>query len=212
MDFSNIHKISINDSTTINLLSYKEFEPNDFITELLPNEVLRLASIQNEIKKREFLATRMLRNSIFGKDEITYDSIGAPHIGAEKFLSISHTIELVGIAVSTYKVGFDLEPIRDKASRLSSKFLHDEENEFFDAADELEMTKVWSAKETLYKLAGRKGMSFKDELRLHKSEENWFGTIHNPKTIIHVPLRVFDSGRNVLTINSAPIEIKQRDI
>jgi 4'-phosphopantetheinyl transferase len=212
MDFSNIHKIVINPKTAINLLSYKDFNPNHFEKYLLPNEKLRLISIHHETRKREFVATRMLRNSLFGLDEITNDSIGAPHIGAEKYISISHTIDIVGIAISDYKIGFDLEPIRDKAIKLFSKFLHQEEFEIFDTKSEIEMTKIWSAKETLYKLAGRKKIIFKDELRLHKVDENWFGTIYNPDTIIHVPLRVFDSGHNVLTINSAPIEIEQRNI
>ncbi len=212
MDFSNIHKIKINEATEINLLSYKDFSPTNFENELLLNERVRLNTIQNEIKKREFVATRMLRNSIFGKDEITYDHIGAPHIRARKYISISHTIDIVGIAVSEYKIGFDLEPIRAKAIKLFPKFLNDEELEIFDTKSEIEMTMAWSAKETLYKLAGRKEIIFKDDLTLHKENGNWFGTIYNPTTIIHVPLRVFDSGHNVLTINSAPIEIEQRNI
>lgn len=212
MDFSNIHKIKINDTTEINLLSYKDFVPDNFLTELFPNEIARLKKINSDLKKKEFVATRMLRNSIFGKDEITYDKIGAPHIGAEKYISISHTIDIVGIAVSEYKIGFDLEPIRGKAIKLFPKFLHEEETHIFDTSSELEMTMIWSAKETLYKLAGRKEIIFKDDLRLSKRNEEWFGTIHNPKQIIHVPLRVFSSGHNVLTINSAPIEIESRDL
>lgn len=212
MDFSNLHKISINDQTTINVLAYKNFDPLHFEKELLENEIVRLHSIPNLTKKREFVATRMLRNSIFGLDEITYDKIGAPHIGAEKYISISHTIGMVGISISDYKIGFDLEPIRDKAAKLSSKFLHDDEYAIFDCKDDLEMTMVWSAKETLYKLAGRKKIIFKTELRLKKVGEDWIGIIYNPDTIIHVPLKVFSSGHNVLTINSAPIAIEPRNI
>lgn len=212
MDFSNIHKISINSKTTINLLSYKDFNPYDFEKDLLPVEVVRLKSIQHEVKQREFVATRMLRNSIFGKDEITYDTIGAPHIGAKKYISISHTTDIVGIAISDYKIGFDLEPIRAKAIKLFPKFLHKDELVEFDTKSELEMTMAWSSKETLYKLAGRKEIIFKDDLRLYKDDEGWFGIIHNPTNTIKVPLRVFSSGHNVLTINSAPIEIESRNI
>jgi len=194
------------------LLSYNDFDPYDFEKDLLPIEFNRLKSIQHEVKQREFVATRMLRNSIFGKDEITYDSIGAPHIGARKYISISHTTDIVGIAISDFKIGFDLEPIRAKAIKLFPKFLHEEELAIFDTKSELEMTMAWSAKETLYKLAGRKEIIFKDDLRLHKEGDNWVGTIHNPDAIIHVPLRVFDSGHNVLTINSDPIEIESRNI
>lgn len=212
MDFSNTHSISINDSIKINLLAYKDFAPENFHEELLPNEVLKLNKIQNTIKKREFVATRMLRNSIFGKDEITYDVIGAPHISSNKYISISHTTDVVGIAVSDYKIGFDLEAIRGLALKTFPKFLHDEEIEMFDTSSEIEMTMAWSAKETLYKLAGRNEISFKDDLRLFKKDEAWFGRIHNPQHIIKVPLRVFSSGHNVLTINSAPIEIEPRDL
>ena len=210
MDFSNIHKISINGSTQINLLSYNDFIPENFSGELLTSEIQRLKNILNKVKKREFVATRMLRNSIFGLDEISYDAIGAPHIGADKYISISHTLNIVGIAVSEYKIGFDIEPIRAKAMKISPKFLHEDELDIFDIKSELEMTMAWSAKETLYKLAGRKEIIFKNDLRLHKVNGKWFGTIYNPDTIMHVPLRVFDSGHNVLTINSAPIEIEPR--
>lgn len=212
MIFSTVHSIAINNSTGINLLSHKEFVPENFLGELLPNEIKKLETFKNENKKREFIATRILRNKIFGKDEITYDTIGAPHIGAEKYLSISHTANIVGIAVSDYKIGFDLEPIGTKVLRLYQKFLHNDELEIFNTSCELEMTMAWSAKETLYKLAGRKKIIFKDELRLHKEGDLWFGTIYNPSTILQVPLRVFDSGTNVLTINSAPCEIKQRNL
>jgi phosphopantetheinyl transferase len=208
MDISNIHRIDINPETTVYLLSYKAYEIRDYLDSLTHNEQNRLKSISHPTRQLEYVATRILRTSIFGKKEVLYSSIGAPSLNEDSFISISHTTNIVGIAVSAYQIGFDLEPIRDKAKKLSDKFLHPEEKKALDPNDDLEMTTVWSMKESLYKLAGRKKIIFKDELRLTKEETHWNGTIFNPNETIHTKMRTFHSGNNVLTINSAPIEIK----
>jgi hypothetical protein len=70
-------------------------------------------------------------------------------------------------------VGVDVEVVRDKAQRIARKFL---------TADELSATEIlasaqpgrttelysllWSAKETLYKLAGQRGIIFRQNLLL----------------------------------------------
>lgn len=208
MVLSNIHAIEINSSTTIHLLSYNTFEIENHLDSLTEKEVERLNTIRHNIRKMEFVATRILRTAVLGKKEINYSSIGAPSISSSEFISISHTTQMVGIAVSKYHVGFDLEPIRDKAIKLKSKFLHDEEFNALEVEDELEMTTVWSMKESLYKLAGRKEIIFKDDLRLVKNEEDWTGTIFNPDHTIVAKMKTFHSGNNVLTINHEPIEIK----
>lgn len=208
MDLSNIHRIDINSETSVYLLSYKDYEIRDHLESLTPIEQSKLNLISHRTRQLEFVATRILRTSIFGKKEIIYSPIGAPGLERDSFISISHTTNIVGIAVSNYKVGFDLEPIRDKAKKLRDKFLHDEEKTSLAVEDDLEMTTAWSMKESLYKLAGRKKIIFKDELRLMKKDAHWEGIIYNPNETIHTEMKTFHSGKNVLTINSAPIEIK----
>ena len=208
MVLSNIHSIKINSETEVFLLSYDSFIIEDYLDSLTEKEILKLNSIGHKTRKEEFVATRILRTEIVGKKEIQYSGIGAPYFNDRQFISISHTTEIVGLAISTYKVGFDLEPIRDKAKRLKGKFLHDDEIIALQIESDLEMTTAWSMKESLYKLAGRKKIIFKDELRLVKNEKDWSGIIYNEKESIHTKMKTFHSGNNVLTINSEPIEIK----
>ena len=208
MVISNIHSIQINSDTEVFLLSYDSFIIEEYLDSLTEKEIQKLEKISHKTRREEFVATRILRTQVLGKKEILYSEIGAPYFKDNQHISISHTTQIVGIAISSYKVGFDLEPIRDKAKKLSSKFLHAEEMTALDMDSDLEMTTVWSMKESLYKLAGRKKIIFKNELRLTKNEHDWSGVIYNNNETIYTKMKTFHSGNNVLTINSEPIEFK----
>ena len=212
MELSKIHSIEINKAAEIYLLSYGEFDVQNYLKYLTDSERLKLEKLPHPTRKREFVAPRILRTEILGKVDVSYSDVGAPYIGEDKFISISHTTNIVGIALSEYRVGFDLEPIRDKAKKLCTKFLHDDEMNALHTTDDLEMTTAWSMKESLYKLAGRKEIIFKDDLRLKKTDSEWIGTIYNPNETIHARMKTFHSGNNVLTINFAPVEIEQLHI
>ncbi|OGX83655.1 hypothetical protein BEN49_12340 [Hymenobacter coccineus] len=65
------------------------------------------------------------------------------------------------------RVGVDVELVRDKARRISTKFLADNELAAAQAVGtDAHFTLLWSAKETLYKLAERRGLIFKEQLLL----------------------------------------------
>jgi 4'-phosphopantetheinyl transferase len=161
-------------------------------------------------RQQEFVATRVLRHQLFGYSHIHYNEHGAPFIEDEGFISISHAPGIVGLAISReFQVGLDIEPIRSKALALKTKFLSDAEAEHFDTGSELEMTKVWSAKETLYKLAGRKQLIFKTDLLLKKhSDALWEGRIINPTGNLKVELNIFVHESCVITVNDRPIQIQ----
>jgi phosphopantetheinyl transferase len=136
--------------------------------------------------------------------------VGAPYIEDEGFISISHAKNLVGIAINSfYQIGLDLELIQDKAFTVQSKFLNESEISIFDTSNHHTMTACWSAKETLYKLAGRKKIDFKKDLQLYNKEENlWIGKIIHPETIFSVNLRITEYNNYIITFNSSPIEIE----
>jgi phosphopantetheinyl transferase len=210
MDFI-IDKIVFND-TLIYTLSFSDFAPLNYLDHLTVQEIERFEAFSHEQRKREFVATRILRHSIFGYKHIHYNEVGAPYIEGEGFISISHAKNLVGIALNPfYQIGFDLELIQDKAFRLQSKFLNAIEISSFDISNHQTMTACWSAKETLYKLAGRKKIDFKKDLKLFNKEENvWAGKIINPEAIFSVNLQVVKYNNYIITFNSSPIEIEQR--
>ena len=208
MDFI-IDKIVFND-TTIYTLSFSDFEPLNYLEHLTSQEIERFEAFSHEQRKREFVATRILRHSIFGFKHIHYNAVGAPYIEDEGFISISHAKNLVGIAINSfYQIGLDLELIQDKAFKVQSKFLNESEISIFDTSNHHTMTACWSAKETLYKLAGRKKIDFKKDLQLYNKEENlWIGKIIHPETIFSVNLRITEYNNYIITFNSSPIEIE----
>lgn len=157
----------------------------------------------------EFVATRLLRHDLFGFEHIHYDSHGAPFIEQEGFISISHSKNLVGIAVnSNYRVGMDLEPHRPNILSVAHKFLTKRERELFDCENPITVTKIWSAKEALYKLAGRKEIIFAKELLLEDilSNDKWVGVIDNFDHKLRVNLDIFDQNGTIMTINSKEVE------
>lgn len=99
-------------------------------------------------------------------------------------VSLSHSGEWAAALVNTAgPVGVDIELIRDKAQRLASKFLSAPET----AAAALtptpaHYTLLWSAKETLYKLANQRGLIFKTQLLLGTFVAAGAGTI--PGTLL----------------------------
>ena len=201
-------------TTGIYLMCYPEYDPNDYLDHLTELEQERFFQFTHIRRRREFMATRILRQRIFGFQHIHYDSVGAPYIEGEGYISISHSPGLVGIALNPlYRVGLDLELPREKIVAIAPKFINEEESRFFDVNDSLEMTRVWSAKEALYKLAGRKKIIFKEELLLSKDADgNWLGRILNPEEEILVQLEFLEHQNTVITINSRAIEFVARNL
>ena len=197
-------------NSIIHLMHFSAFNPLDFLHHLTPEETERFFSFKHLNRQQEFVATRVMRHELLGYSHIHYNAHGAPYIEDEGFISISHAPGLIGLAISRdFQLGLDIEPIRPKALFLRDKFLSEEEKQHFDTSSELEMTKVWSAKEALYKLAGRKQIIFKTDLLLNKqSEDIWEGRIINPNVHLKVELNIFVKDQCVITINDNPILVE----
>ena len=195
---------------TIHLLYFKPFDPLQSLEHLTPEETERFFSFSHTNRRQEFVATRFLRHQLFGYNHIHYTEHGAPYIEGEGFISISHAPGVVGLAVSQhFQLGLDIETIRTKALTLQSKFLSADELLDFDTTSALEMTKVWSAKEALYKLSGRKQLIFKTDLLLSKKSVSiWTGRIINPNQIRTVDLIIFEKENCVITVNDVPIQLQ----
>lgn len=196
------------DQVKIHLLRFAEFNPADYLDQLTLEEQERFFSFSHPKRKMEFVATRILRHRIFGFEHIHYDEHGAPYINQEGFISISHASGIVGIALcAAYKVGLDLESVRPKAVELASKFLSEKERSYFNLEDPTEMTTVWSAKEVLYKLAGRKEIHFKTQLVLKKNQNGTFsGTILNPDHELYTEIHVLENKGTIVSFNSKACE------
>lgn len=194
--------------TTIYSMSYSDFNPEDYLDKLTFDEVERYSGFGHLGRKREFVATRLLRHQLFGFRHIHYTASGAPFIPDGPFISISHAPNIVAIAVnSEFSVGLDLEPPRREIARVMHKFLSDDERLLFDCADAEIVTRIWSAKEALYKLAGRKKIIFAEELHLQPFDAtHWKGRIINPDHELHVNLNIFEQDGIIFSINTTPVE------
>lgn len=194
--------------TTIYIMEFPEYDPFQFTDRLTEAETERLFTFKHHKRRQEFVATRILRHQLFGFEHIHYDVNGAPFIESEGFISISHGNHFVGIAVnSNYKIGLDLEVPRKSIIAISEKFLSETEKTVFNILDDHELTKIWSAKEVLYKLAGRKQIHFKHELLLDlNNDSKWQGRICNPDHDLLVELDIFESGNTIISINSNEVK------
>lgn len=191
--------------TTIHLVQYIEFNPSDYLVYLNENEQAKLNSFNHVKRKMEFVATRILKHELFGHKTIQYLDHGAPYIYKEGFISISHSNFWSAIAVNEdYQIGLDLELKSTKANRIHRKFLTEHELQLFEEKNDDLFSAAWSCKETMYKLAGRKKIIFKEELLLEKFNQfGAVGKIINPEETIYVNLSILDHQDIIITINNS---------
>jgi 4'-phosphopantetheinyl transferase len=129
---------------------------------------LRLTEPGN-VMRTQRKAVRVLLETMTGHFKIGYDSYGKPFLtDSPLHISISHTSEFVAIIASEKpEIGIDIERVRPRMPLLADKFMADDELKALSSAYPIEhLTVYWSAKEALYKLYGKKGLIFKEQLLL----------------------------------------------
>ena len=120
--------------------------------------------------------------------QLHHDETGRPVLRGpepQPAVSLSHSGEWVAalLAAPGTALGIDVEMVRDKARRIASKFLNEAELAIVSQAQLVHETApagtlelyslLWSAKETLYKLAGQRGIIFRDNLLLDLPPAPW---------------------------------------
>lgn len=188
---------------SVHMLNFTDFDPSNYLHQLTDIEIERFFTFTNNQRKQEFVATRILRHQLFGLNHIYYDAIGAPYIKDDGYISISHTKNCVGIAFSKdFKIGLDIEFVRTKISAIKHKFLSVNELEKFDCDSLVELTKIWSAKESLYKVSGKNGINFRTQLELEKiANDKWRGKIINDDTILSADLKIIEFEDKIISVN-----------
>ncbi len=206
-------KIQINHST-IHICSFDYFLPKLYLKYLSKEEIIRFNQFKSENRQREFVASRILKHRIFGFQFIEYSENGAPYIENHGFISISHCKGAVGLACNKkHQVGLDLEIKRPNIQKLGPKFLSEKERVIFDIKNDKVLTKIWSAKECLYKLAGRKKIIFKTELLIDMNQDSeWIGTIINQDHVLSVKIDTFELNEVIITLNKEDVEKNSRYI
>ena len=116
-----------------------------------------MSKYKTELRKKEYISSRILLNIFFPNSEILYNLNGAPEIENKNYISISHSKNLTAIILSKRKVGLDIERISEKAKKMSSKFIL--KNSHTHLSKE-KSTLIWCAKEAIYKWNQEKNISF----------------------------------------------------
>ena len=124
---------------------------------------LELSKFKTEKRKKEFLASRLLLNELLPNASISYNKYGAPEIGNNHFISISHSKNLAAIIISKNKVGLDIEIISEKPLRLTSKFISKDSH---NPLSEEKATLIWSCKEAIYKWYQKGSVDFIADIKI----------------------------------------------
>ena len=164
-----IEKIDSSSAFAVKLIDHLNDGDLDFLSF---NEKLSYANISHPEKKKEWGTARLAIQEVLNFLHIPYpgffkDEHGKSHpMNGQGFVSLTHTR---GLAAAIYHrdqpVGIDLEIIREKILSIGKRFLAPEELDFI-TAEPSHHTMAWSAKETIFKCQGTRGVSLRDHILL----------------------------------------------
>jgi 4'-phosphopantetheinyl transferase len=156
------------------------------------NTLLGLAVLDNDDKKRfrgfastsrklEFLSVRALLAELLGIDaRIVYNKNNKPFLkDGSRFISITHSHKLTAILCSTNeKVGIDLEYMSSNIGALAFKFLNRKEKVTKSSDNRKYHLYIhWCAKESLYKICDKEGISIRKNITIEPFEVQESGEI-----------------------------------
>lgn len=161
-----IHRFFLSDQLGSVSIERKKTLESYLQEELFPEEKEQLDSLKNEPRKIEFLGVRRLRNELDLISSIDYTSTRKPFLGMQldTFISISHSKNYCALGVSSTEIGIDIEELSPRIERIASRFVNNAENQFLSEDTVLDLTKLWTMKEAMFKLNDRTGIAFKSEL------------------------------------------------
>lgn len=142
---------------------------------LYENEWKKLASISHPNKRLEWLSSRLCMKELLKIDhrdrvESLSAQDGKPYLSNHTYqISYTHSHKYsAAVAAPEGKVGIDIEYLKRKRNtKTSYLFMNEGEKEFYNNYPIIErFILIWSAKETIYKTFGKRGVSFKKDIFL----------------------------------------------
>ena len=98
--------------------------------------------------------------------ELSTSEEGVPQL-VEGFCSLSHSDLYATAVYAKEQVGIDIEAYRPKILRIAKKFTHKNELAFLKNLDQIKaLTRLWTAKEAIYKALKKAGLSFSEQIEL----------------------------------------------
>jgi phosphopantetheinyl transferase len=129
-------------------------------------------SLGQNMRQLHWLATRVLLRTLLQTEhyiDCKADAHGKPYlVNFPHHISLSHSYDYAAVMISeTRAVGIDIELIKPKIEAVAPKFLTDTERSFIDPDHAVaHLYSCWAAKEAVYKLQGKSGISFKEHIHL----------------------------------------------
>ena len=146
-------------------------ESEDFFKEKLKDNSSIFDRIQSWHKTRriEWMAGRYLLKKWAGiwPDDILVEASGKPnHHAKDKFFSISHSQDYVGLLIHSGPCGLDIQASTPKIARIASKFYTDEDHEMLNPywSEDTALHIAWTLKESMYKTFGKLGVDFRKHI------------------------------------------------
>lgn len=129
----------------------------------------RLKSMKSELHQRGFLSVRhLLKEAGYSDLDLFYNENGKPHLKDEKHISITHSFTFSAIAISNNDIGIDIEKNREKIKIIQHKFVNFESGFIHKNDDYIQqLTVIWGAKESLYKIYPYGGLTFKNDIDIN---------------------------------------------
>jgi len=164
-------------------------------------EKLYLSNIKHQFRKEQFLAGRFLIKSLANLPgtDIDYDLHGAPYfiLHPERYISLSHSDEMVAVAHSNFSIGIDIQKHSDKIARIIPKFMSLTEIQQAERTDANTFAHfTWCAKEAMFKACREGGIDFRKHLFIEFemgaiSKEYFQGTAQIIKNQIRIDYNLY---------------------
>jgi phosphopantetheine--protein transferase-like protein len=150
--------------------------------QLKDHETDYLEKLNNGRRSLHWLSTRVLLRKMLNTQEYIdcqVDAHGKPYlVNSPYYISLSHSFDYAAVMVSEgCRVGIDIELIKDKIGRVAKKFMKPSELAFMDPSQTVEhLYACWCAKEAVYKLQGKRNVSFLDNIEIAPFQYNGKGS------------------------------------
>jgi hypothetical protein len=159
------------------------------MVQLDQGEKRKYKNFRSTSRKLEFLSVRALLAELLGKEaRIVYNKNNKPFLmDGSYFISISHSHKLTAILLSsTERVGIDLEYMSSNIAAIAFKFINRKEKITKDSDNrKYHLYLHWCAKEALYKICDKEGISIRKNIFIEPFELKVSGEIkgkvHNDK-------------------------------
>ena len=130
------------------------------LIQVYPN--LEFPKFKSNKRNLESICSRILLYKHSKNLKISYCENGSPLLNNHQYISISHSGNLVCIAISDNIIGLDIDEISEKSKKIQSKFVNPNQTNLTENKTSL----IWCIKESVFKFHKKGDVNFKKDILL----------------------------------------------